>query len=68
MYELQVEGMSCNHCVSSVTRSIKKIDEAATVEIDLATSKVRVESRAGLDAVSAAITDAGYSVKGTNVA
>ena len=68
MYELQVEGMSCNHCISSVTRSIKTIDETATVEIDLATSKVRVESQADLDAVSAAITDAGYSVKGSNVA
>jgi copper ion binding protein len=68
MYELQVEGMSCNHCVSKVTRSVKKIDESAKVDVDLGAKKVRVESTADLEDVSAAIADAGYPVKASNVA
>lgn len=68
MYELQVEGMSCNHCISKVTRSVKKIDDTAKVEIDLATKKVRVESTADLEEVCAAITDAGYPAQGNTAA
>jgi copper ion binding protein len=68
MYELQVEGMSCNHCISKVTGSVKKVDDAAKVDIDLATKKVRVESTADLDDVCEAITEAGYPAKASNVA
>ena len=68
MYELQVEGMSCNHCISKVTRAVKKIDDAAKVVIDLATSKVRVESKADLEDVSAAIAEAGYPAKAAHLA
>lgn len=63
MYELQVEGMSCNHCVSRVTKSVKKVDDAARVEIDLATGRVRVESGARLEEISNAISEAGYPAK-----
>ena len=68
MYELQVEGMTCNHCISKVTRAVKKIDDAAKVVIDLATSKVRVESKADLEDVSAAIAEAGYPAKAAHLA
>ncbi len=60
MYELLVEGMSCNHCISKVTRSVKQVDNAAKVDISLATKTVRIESMADVDEVCAAITDAGY--------
>lgn len=68
MYELQVEGMSCNHCISKVTRSIRQIDDAAKVDIDLKTKKVRVESTAELEDVCAAITDAGYPAQASAAA
>jgi copper ion binding protein len=63
MYELQVEGMSCGHCVSAVTRSVKEVDHAARVEVDLATQKVKVESSAALADIAAAVEEAGYPVK-----
>jgi copper chaperone len=62
MYELQVEGMNCGGCVRSVTRSVQSIDSNARVDVDLAGKKVRIESQVSLDAVKAAISEAGYPV------
>lgn len=68
MYELNVEGMSCDHCVSMVTKSVLGVDGAARVQVDLATHKVRVESNADIDDIKSAVTEAGYSVTGASVA
>jgi len=62
MYELKVEGMSCGHCVSIVTKSVKDVDAAAKVEVDLSQQKVLVNSSAPLEEIKAAVTDAGYDV------
>ncbi|AXA89781.1 heavy-metal-associated domain-containing protein [Massilia sp. YMA4] len=62
MYELQVENMSCGHCVASVTKAVKAVDGAAQVDVDLAGKQVKVASAAPLEAVKAAIADAGYPV------
>jgi Cu+-exporting ATPase len=62
MVELTVEGMSCGHCVGRVTTAVRGLDENATVEIDLATKKVRVDSSAQVERIAAAINEAGYPV------
>lgn len=62
MYELQVEGMTCGGCATSVTRSVQTVDSNAKVDVDLKAKKVRVETSAGLDAITSAIRDAGYPV------
>ena len=62
MYELQVEGMSCGGCVSSVTRSVQAVDSNAKVDVDLPSKMVRVNTQASLEAVRTAINDAGYPV------
>lgn len=62
MYSLQVEGMSCIHCVSKVTRAVRKVDADAKVEVDLAAQCVRVDSAADLEEISEAIAEAGYPV------
>ena len=62
MYELKVEGMSCNHCVNAVTKSVQAVDPAAKVEVDLPAQTVRVNSAAAIDRIAAAIDDAGYEV------
>lgn len=62
MYELQVEEMSCGHCVSKVTKTVLEVDAAAKVEVDLAQRKVRVQSDAALEDISEAINEAGYPV------
>ncbi|ASV99922.1 heavy-metal-associated domain-containing protein [Paraburkholderia aromaticivorans] len=64
--ELQVEGMSCQHCVAAVTNAIREHDEAAQVQVDLASGRVTVESAQPAETLKAAIDEAGYTV--TNVA
>jgi copper chaperone len=62
MTEFEVEGMSCQHCVAAVTRSIREIDSQAQVRVDLERNKVTVESTQSTDALKDAIDDAGYTV------
>ena len=60
MIELRVEGMTCGHCVSAVTRAVKAVDPEADVQVDLGTGRVRVAGRGTADVLGKAITEAGY--------
>ena len=62
MYQLQVENMSCNHCISAVTKAVQSVDPQAQVQIELAEKSVRVGTDKALEAISAAIVEAGYPV------
>jgi Cu+-exporting ATPase len=62
MYELTVEGMSCGHCVGRVTKAVQGVDAAAQVKVDLASKRVSIDSKAGLEQIVAAIDAAGYPV------
>jgi copper chaperone len=61
-----VEGMTCGHCVSSVTEEVGAIDGVQQVDVDLATGLVTVTSEKDLDVadVRAAVTEAGYQLAG----
>ncbi|MFE7419946.1 heavy-metal-associated domain-containing protein [Rhodococcus sp. NPDC057529] len=61
-----VTGMTCDHCVSSVTEEISELPGVTAVNVDLATGKVDIESTTDLDpgAVADAVAEAGYSVAG----
>lgn len=67
MYELQVDGMTCGGCVNGVKRSVQAVDSRAKVDVDLASKKVRVDSNAKVEAIEAAINDAGYTVVSSQV-
>jgi copper chaperone len=65
--EYLVEGMTCAHCVASVTEELTAIDGVETVNVELnkdGQSVVNVASAEPLDAedVSAAVTEAGYTL------
>ena len=60
MLEFNVEGMSCGHCVSRVTKAVMRVDSAANVAVDLASHKVRVQTSEDRATVAAALIDAGY--------
>jgi len=64
MYQLQVENMSCGHCVGAVTKAVQAIDAAARVDVDLATKTVKIDSATPLAPLKSAIADAGYPVLG----
>jgi copper chaperone len=60
---LQVEGMSCGHCVNSVEGALKNLGTAA--KVDLASKSVSVdfdESKVTLVEITQAIEDQGYDV------
>jgi copper chaperone len=65
MYELKVDGMTCNGCAASVKRALQTLDSNASVNVDLLSKIVKVETTAHLDQVKTAIVDAGYDVLGS---
>lgn len=67
MYQLHVEGMSCNHCISTVTKSILGVDDAAKVQVDLSHNIVHVDSKIELEVIKDAVTEAGYPVIDANI-
>ena len=58
---LNVTGMSCNHCVNSVTRALSEIAGVENVEVDLSGAKAVVTGQ-GLDAkaLCAKVKDLGF--------
>lgn len=64
---LQVTGMTCSHCVSSVTEELLAIDGVERVSVDLkagGASRVTIRSSTPIPAaaVQAAVEEAGYSL------
>jgi copper chaperone len=58
---MQVEGMTCQGCVDAVTKTIRRLDPGAQVEVDLAHGRVAVTTRAQSLDVAQALTKAGYT-------
>lgn len=61
-----VKGMTCGHCVNSVSTELGRIAGVTGVRVDLATGAVTVTSTAPLTeaAVAAAVDEAGYELTG----
>lgn len=64
--EYIVHGMSCGHCVKSISDELTGLAGVTGVEVDLATGKVSVsaDSQVSDEAIRAAIDEAGYQVVG----
>ncbi|MEU6346813.1 heavy metal-associated domain-containing protein [Streptomyces sp. NPDC046977] len=64
-----VTGMSCEHCVQSITQEVSKVPGVGEVVVDLAAHAVTVKGPAVDDAaVQAAITEAGFGVTDSRAA
>ena len=61
-------GMTCQHCVASVTREVSELAHVTSVSIDLPSGTVTVESDASIpeDEIIAAIDKAGYPAVAMN--
>jgi copper chaperone len=59
-----VTGMTCGHCVASVTEEVSGLSGVEDVQVDLETGAVVVTSTGPLDraAVAAAVAEAGYAL------
>ena len=62
---IHVEGMTCGHCVETVTQAVNSIDGISQVSVDLDTKQVSVDfddSRTNLNAISSKIVEVGFEV------
>jgi copper chaperone CopZ len=59
---LEVHGMSCAHCVSTITSAVSPLPGVTGVDVALAAGTVRIDGTPEEGAVVAAIEDAGYDV------
>ncbi len=59
-----VTGMTCSHCVQSVTQELSALPGVTSVQVDLASGGVTVDSEEVLsdEAVRAAVDEAGYEL------
>ncbi|MCP3798389.1 heavy-metal-associated domain-containing protein [Allokutzneria sp. A3M-2-11 16] len=59
-----VTGMTCGHCVASVTEEVGEIEGVTDVAVDLPTGAVTVTSTKPVtpDTIRAAVDEAGYSL------
>ncbi len=62
---LNVQGMSCGHCVKAVEGSVGQLEGVSQVAVNLAEAKVEIsynESQISLDKIKETIEDQGYDV------
>jgi len=59
-----VTGMTCSHCVASVTEEVSALPGVTDVSVDLDSGRLTVTADAGPDddAVGRAVADAGYAL------
>ena len=61
-----VTGMTCGHCVSSVTEEVSELPGVSDVAVELETGRLTLTADRELatDEVRAAVEEAGYSLAG----
>ncbi|WP_282011241.1 heavy-metal-associated domain-containing protein [Nitrospina watsonii] len=62
---LQVTGMTCGHCVETVSKAVSSLNGVNKVDVSLEQKEVKVdfdEGQTALTEIKAKIVDAGYEV------
>jgi len=62
---INVEGMSCSHCVNAVTKAVEGLDGVSEVKVDLEAKTATVDydsDRITPEIIKTAIEDEGYDV------
>jgi copper chaperone len=62
VHEYRVDGMTCEHCVLSVTEEVSEIAGVRRVEVDLPTGRLTVVGDVDRQSIAAAVSEAGYEV------
>lgn len=63
--KIKIEGMMCGHCQSSATKAISSVVGVSEAKVSLADKEATVTyepKKTNVDAIKAAIVDAGYKV------
>jgi copper chaperone len=61
---IKIQGMSCGHCVSAVTKALNEVEGLCNCQVDLSTGEAKFEAEPAVDmnAVIEAVEKAGYRV------
>lgn len=62
--QFTVTGMTCQHCVASVTEEVSEVAGVTDVDVELASGRLTVTSETPIAEaeISAAVTEAGYAL------
>lgn len=65
MKKINVKGMSCQHCVQSVTKALESVDGIKNVQVSLDKGEAAYEEEkpVELETIKKAVQDAGYDVE-----
>lgn len=63
---ITIEGMMCGHCTGSVQKALEAVKgvNAVTMSLEAKTATVELSAEVSDEALTAAVTEAGYEVKG----
>jgi uncharacterized membrane protein YraQ (UPF0718 family)/copper chaperone CopZ len=64
--EIQIEGMSCNHCVANVEKAIAKVSGVDNYNVILSDGKAVLEGNFDVEKVKNEIEEVGYKVTGVS--
>ncbi len=59
---IKIKGMSCQHCVASVTKALQGLPELSDIHVDLAKGEARYRGTVDAGKIRAAITKIGFEV------
>ncbi len=64
METIKIQGMSCQHCVMSVSKALNSIPGLRNVQVSLATGEATFENTQNIsrEKIRQAVEDAGYRV------
>jgi copper chaperone len=64
MKTIKIKGMTCNHCVMAVTKTLKEIDGITNVKVDLQKAEATFDEARAVDmeVVKERIRKAGYDI------
>jgi copper chaperone CopZ len=60
--QYRISGLSCSHCVASVREEVESLPGVEDAHVDLASGRLTVQGDAEIDAIRAAVREAGYEV------
>jgi len=61
---LQIDGMSCGHCITRVQKALARVDGVHVDRVDIGTARVAYDpDKASPRRIREAVEDAGYEVR-----
>ncbi|TGL63455.1 heavy-metal-associated domain-containing protein [Leptospira sarikeiensis] len=66
MYKVELSGMTCEHCVKTVSKTIQSFDSESKPVVDLASQIARFETNKDVTSLPKLLEEEGYPVVSIN--